>query len=162
MSKKRKSKRRRRQRVAITFFVLLLAVVGLVLSLTVFFNITEVVVEGDLNMHSEQEILSVADVKYGSNLLRLPAREKEYEIWNTLTYVETVKIKRMLPGKVVIQVTETKNLLAVQNGSRFVVVSDQLKILDITDTADESMIIIKGLVLDKDPVKGLALTWQEN
>jgi len=157
LSKKRRTKRRRRQRIAMTFFVLLVAVVGAVLSLTVFFNITEVVVEGDLNMHTEREILEVADIKYGSNLLRLPAKSIEQDIWNTLTYIENVNVKRVLPGKVVIQVTETKNLLAVQNGDRFIVVSDQLKVLDITDTADESMIIVRGLTPDKEPVKGHTL-----
>ena len=164
MTKKRtakKTKKRLRRRRWITgFFAVLFAVAGIVLSLTVFFKITDVVVEGDINIYTQQEIIAVAGIEKGTNLFRINAKEKETEIWETLAYVESVNIRRKLPGTVVIEVTETKKLFALEHKGQYVVVSDNLKILDISSDIPEQVAKVIGISAI-DPVKGEALTYEE-
>lgn len=157
MSAKKKTKKRRKRRLIAGVLVVLLVIAGIGLSLTVFFKITDVVVEGELKMHTRQEIITASAIKTGTNLFILNARQKEKDIWIALPYIENVKIKRKLPGTVVIEVTETKNLFAVKSGGQYLVVSDNLKILDITQHVPDGTAIINGIVA-VDPVKGSTLT----
>ena len=164
MTKRRtmkKSKKRMRRRRWITgFFAILFALAGIILSLTVFFKITDVVVEGDINIHTQQEILDVAGIEKGTNLFRFNANAKEDEIWETLTYIESVNIRRKLPGTVVIEVTETKKLFAMEHKGQYVVVSNNLKILDISANIPDQVAKVIGISAI-DPVKGEALTYEE-
>lgn len=155
--KKKAKKRKANRRVVAVLLAALLAVVGIALSLTVFFKVNAVLVEGDLTVHTEEEIRALAGIKIGGNLFRFNARAKEKAIWSTLPYIESVKITRKLPGTVVIKVKEIKYLFSVPTGTGYAVVSDKLKILDITSNPPEHLIELTG-VEAVDPVKGETLT----
>ena len=161
MSRKKTSKKAARRKRWITgFFAILFALAGIILSLTVFFKITDVRVEGDIYMHTEKEILEAADIAIGSNLFRFNAKAREKQIWETLAYVENVNIKRKLPGTVIIQITETKKIFAIEHAGQYVVVSNHLKILDITPNLTDKMAKLIGIEAI-DPVKGEALLYEK-
>lgn len=157
MSTKKLTKKKKKQRkIIMFFFAFIFTLTGIILSLTVFFKITDVVVEGDMTIYTPQQVKEIADIKTGTNLFRINAKDKENRIWSTLPYIKNVEVRRKLPGTIVIHVEEAKTLLCVQSASGYIVMSDNLKVLDIATVPQENMIVVSGLV-PVDPEKGAIL-----
>lgn len=157
-ARKKKTKRRRRRITA--WVVLLLVIVGVILSTTVFFRITHVEVRGQLGYYSQQQIAQASGIETGMNLFRFSVKEKEQDIWRALPYIETVTIKRSLPGTVIIEVTECKGLMTAQITGGYIVLSDSLKVLEVTGQTPAGMIAVTGLE-PVDPIPGTQLTSSE-
>lgn len=159
-AKKTKKKNRRRRRRATTIVVLLFIIVGVVLSMTVFFRVDNIEVRGSLMQYTKQEIVKASGITEGMNLFRFSAKDREKEIWSKLPYIETVEIRRSLPGTVIIEVTESTGLLAVRYSGGCVVMSPSLKILEITSVPPVGAIEVTGLVPD-DPASGSQLETEQ-
>jgi cell division septal protein FtsQ len=134
-----------------------LAVLGVVFSLTVLFKVTEIKVEGDLKIYSEADILAASGITAGGNLFRLDTGASEKAVWSSLAYIDAVKVRRSLPGTVVIAVSEIEHLFAVEWNGQYLVISKNLKILEITSAPADYLPIIRGMPA-QDPVKGDVMT----
>ncbi len=109
VKKAQKGKRRRRRKQTIAVSVILLLVVAIVLStlsLTVFFNIKNIKVTGSAT-YSADEIIAVADLSIGDNLLRISKNKISNNLQKKLPFISSVEIKRNFPESVEIIVTET-------------------------------------------------------
>lgn len=104
---KRKNKKKKINKKAIGFLsIILLAIVIVVLALTApIFNITEIEVQGNSKVPTNT-IISLSGLKKGENIFRFNS-DVEQKIKEN-AYIETVEIKRKLPGKVAISVEERK------------------------------------------------------
>ena len=111
------------------FLVFVVAVVGVVLSLTVFFKVTRVQVEGQYSVYTEEEILAVANIEVGSNLPRLPVKDIATRLESDLPYLLGVTVRRSLPDTVVITVNDIDTELALPYSGGCLIISDGLKIL---------------------------------
>ena len=74
----RKKRRRRKQNLSLyyTAIFFLVAVVGIILSLTVFFNVKEVIVTGN-SIYTNNDIILASGIKTGDNLVRLSSSKVE-------------------------------------------------------------------------------------
>lgn len=129
-SKKKKLKKRRKV-AFFTLLVILSIVVVTVLSLTVFFNIDSITVEGG-NYYTAEQIITVSGLEKGQNLFRLNKFKIIKKLQNELPYLDEVKINRKLLGKIgiVITVTETRPFMYVDSGDSFCLVDHELKVLE--------------------------------
>lgn len=159
MSAKRKTKKRRRRQAATAFFVILFATAGVILSLTVFFPVKEVRVEGH-SLYGEEEIIANSGIKVGDNLFRFNATARSKAIWTSLPYIENVHIRRTLAGVVVIEVTEIKHLFAIPVDSGVAVVSGSLKILQVTAQPPDQVVTLRG-VQARNPKVGQTLETED-
>ena len=103
--KKRKHKKKKINKKIIGFFsiVILIAVI-IVLALTApIFNITDITVNGN-NQISSNMIINLSGLKKGENIFKFNSSVEQKIKENT--YIESVNIKRKLPGTVVISVEE--------------------------------------------------------
>lgn len=126
-----KRKRRRTGRQALNYLLLLIvaAAVMVALSVTVLFNIKTVITEG-LTKYAPQAVIEASGVKEGDNLLRVNERAVRKRLLELFPYIEDVSLRRVLPDKLAIEVTEAAVLGACQTDSGYVIVGGTGRILE--------------------------------
>lgn len=107
----------------------LFLIVGVVLCLTVFFNIAEIAVTGD-EIYNYEQITQASGIEIGENLFLLSAKNAAQNIEKTLPYVEKAEIKRSLSCKVTIQVTAATAVAALDNGESYTLLNASGKVLE--------------------------------
>ncbi len=138
--KKRKSHIKRRVLLAI---LLIAAVLSLCL-FTPFFHIKSVDVTGNDYISSEQ-ILEAAAVPMDTNIFRINKGHIKKSVL-TIPEIEKVKIRRILPSKVRLEVSETKPVLLFPYLSGYVVTNEKGRVLSLVDTKENlDLIEMSGL-----------------
>lgn len=160
VSRKRRRRRSSVAKMALVVTVLLVAAVGTVLSLTVFFKIKSIDVYGETR-YSSKEIIKVANVKLESNLVRLDSEAISDKIEKQLPYIEEVKIKKRLPTTLEFNVVAAKiaGYIAAEDG--YYIVSTEGKLLEKTADKPEKMAEINGITLEK-PVVSQHITGEND
>ena len=153
VSRKRRRRRSSVARMALVVTVLLVAAVGVVLSLTVFFKIKSIDVYGE-SAYSSKEIIKVANVKLESNLVRLDGEHIAEKIEKELPYIEDVKIKKRLPTTLEFNVTAAKIAGYIQADKSYYIVSRDGKILEKCADKPQKMAQIDGITLEKPEISG--------
>ena len=158
----RKTKKRRRSsagKIALVITVLLVAFVGVILSLTVFFKTSEIDVYGD-SRYSSKEIISAGKIELESNLIRLDSKKIAGRIETKLPYIEKVQLQKKLPTTAVLKVTEAKIAGYVKTNEGYSIISTNGKVLEKVDTLPEKMAEILGI--DANGVKVADFVSDEN
>ena len=74
--------------------------------IAIFFKVTEIQVQGN-NLYTAEEVAAASGVELGDNLITLNKAMAAGKIRAVLPYVENVRISRVLPGTVVLEIQET-------------------------------------------------------
>jgi len=117
------AKQRHKQNMAIYYvmFMLVIVLVFSILSVTVLFNLEEVIAEGE-SIYTHEQIIEAAGVKTGVNLLRFDSSECAARIIDALVYIDSVQIKKNLPSKLTIQVVGAEEMANIAYaGSRYII-----------------------------------------
>lgn len=131
------TRRRRRHGNYIIYYILLgliLTIVCVVLSLTVFFNVQTISPSGS-TVYTKEEILAAVDAKTGDNLLRLNTEKIEERALTILTKAESVQVKRHFPDQLDIVVTDGDPVLQVSEGGAFYQFTEKGRLIGITASA---------------------------
>ena len=138
-----KKNRRRKKRAAAAFvFILLVALItAAVLSLTVFFKISDIKVSGNLS-YTQQEIIDSADISLGKNIFLVSEKTVSQKLMKKLPLVDEVKIKRTLPDKLEIIITETKEEIVFSCGGKYYSANTSGKIIKKYETLPENLILV--------------------
>lgn len=107
----------------------IILVIGIVLSLTVFFRSEQFTVEG-ADHYSAQDVIDASGMKLGENLFLCDKSAGEQRIESSLPYIEEAKISIKIPNTMVITVTESKPAFIFKNGSEYIIVSSQGKVME--------------------------------
>ncbi len=140
---KKKKLKKRRKIAFYTFLVILLICTVTVLSLTVFFNISKITVNGNSH-YTAQKIIDESGLKKGDNLFRMNKFKIIDSLKAKLPYLDSVKIDRKLPVSIEINVTESENFMCVSSGSGICVVDKNLKILNRVAIAPDGLATVYG------------------
>ena len=92
----RRKRNRRKKLIIRACFGGIFLLVGVVIVLTMFFNINEITVTGD-TIYAPDEIINASEVNVGDNLIFVSKKKINNNITETLPYVGAVKVKRHLP-----------------------------------------------------------------
>ena len=129
-NKKRKIKNKARSVLITLIAVTAFLALGVTLSLTIFFNITDINVTGS-NIYTAEEIVQRSTIEIGENLFLIDTGECITELTESLPYVYEVKITRKLPSTLNIEVTDATPFLAVKNKDKtYILTDDRLKVLE--------------------------------
>ncbi len=147
------SKRRTRRRSAsvyirrrITAILIFIAIVtGIVLSMTVFFNIENIEVKGKLEIYTKQEVSNASGLRKGDNIFRFSAYNTKNRIIHDLPYISDVVIKRILPSTVTISVKEADNALVMVCQGSYLILTQDLKIINSLNTYSGKSLMIYGV-----------------
>ena len=139
LKKKKKIKR------IIKWTTLFLIIIGGVIFALVspIFNIKEIQVYNNEQITTET-ILSLSQLKLEQNLFRFNSNNVEEQI-KTNPYIESVQIKRKLPGKIEITVEERQRTYNVQFLNGFAYINNQGYILEISEQKTEGIPVIQGI-----------------
>ena len=124
--------RKRRKRSYTLYYLLLLFFVlisGVTLSLTVFFNIETIKVNGS-SLNSAEQIISQSGIKKGDNLFRINPEKAAKTLKDNMQNIDSVQIERKFPSSLIINVTDAVPTYYVADGDSYTVISEGNRILD--------------------------------
>lgn len=125
----RRKRHRRNQLIGYAIAIVVVVIAAVVLSLTVFFKISNITVTGD-EIYSNSEIIEASKLKNGDNLFTFSKADVKNDIERKLPYVESVEIKRSPTGKVTFTITAAKAKLAIDRGNSYILLSTSCKVLE--------------------------------
>lgn len=112
------------------FLITLIAGIVLFLLTSPLFNITEITVENNYTV-TKDEIINLSGIKIGDNAFKINQLKVENKLKNN-PYIESVKLKRVLPSEIKIIVKERKATYMLETpDSQFAYINNQGYILEI-------------------------------
>lgn len=145
--------RRRRILRRLTAFAMLLCVIGagIYLTMTMLFRINSIQVQTpdgkqvtEIAGYSADSILQRMGVQLEENIFSFEPGEKAAVLEQNFPLLGSIKVIRDYPNTVVVQVTEAVPAYAVQNGNKWLVISDKWKILSEESTQPEGLCTLYG------------------
>ena len=126
--------------------VIVLLAICTVLSLTVFFKIDTIEVEGQTR-YDHSEIISASKIEPGDNLILCNTSPGEKNIEETFPYIEEVSINKKLFNKISIEVREAVPASVVESDGKYIVLSKKGKILEVNDEMTYNVPAVMGAKL---------------
>lgn len=147
MGRRKRVKRTIRPGCAVGLFLFVIAI--LVMLLTPLFDIDTIEVVGNERISSEV-ILSAVNFSEGDNLFMANTSKAEKAI-SAMQFVEDVKVRRVLPGKIKIVVTEGTVAAYINHGENFVGINLSGKTLCFIDkaSAEGNITAVYGLSVEE-------------
>ena len=140
---RQKQLRKRRRFVFFIFFMVVMLAVGVALCFTVFFPVEKVVVSGS-KIYTPQQIADACGLSTKDNLFAFSGDKLQETLRLKLPYVETVKIKRELPGTVRITVTDAKAAACYLIDAHYYTVSESGFVLSDSEEIPQNVFEIRA------------------
>lgn len=129
--KKRKNKKRRKKHYLLKFLLLVIVAAGLYYFLTSeLFDIRKIKVE-NISHYTAEQVEDMSKIQKGENIFALALSDVKQSLLSD-SYMKDVKIKRKLPGTVVIDVTERVEYAAVPYGTEYILIDQEAIVLSRT------------------------------
>ena len=111
-----KRHRRNRRRFSAVFRLLFFGAVAaaVVLGCTVFFRVEDVVVSGNVR-YTQEDIRQASGIQQGDNLFLLNKFSIQSSLEEKLPYIQEASIRRVLPDKILVEVTEWEAVAQIQD-----------------------------------------------
>lgn len=140
-----KRTRRRRRNMSLYFLLVVVLVVGIgvALSMTLFFNINTVVVQGDSG-YTDEQIVEVSGIHTGDNLVRLDTFAVRERLLTGLLNVEDASIHKAYPSSVEITLRPCVPSANIAYDGGTLLVSAKGKILDTNAKVTDALLQIYG------------------
>ena len=155
MARRRKYRRRNtRGRFALVYRAMIFVVIcgAIAAALALFFKVNHVEVSGN-SRYSAEEIVEASGVSLGENLFFLNKYEAASRVTQNLSYVESARINRRLPGTLCIQVDECKRAVAVEQDGKIWLMCYNGKIADQgKEKNKKKYAMLTGITLQKPTV----------
>jgi len=112
---------------------------------SVFLRILEIEIDG-LSMYSEDEIILASGIEAGDSLMFFNASAVEQRIHSEMPFINDVKISRLPPNGVRIEVTESLAIATIATQDGILVIDSSGRVLKSSDTAPSGLIEVIGLI----------------
>lgn len=147
VKREQNSKRTRRRKKNMSLYVflvfILVAGIGVLLSVTLLFNIKKININGDVD-YLDDTIKQASGLKIGDNLVRLDAKNAEKKILSSLIYIEEVDIDKKYPDTLEINLKKCEPAANVEYNDGYLLVSKKGKILEVAKEPDANILTVKG------------------
>lgn len=139
------ARRARRRRTVITVCALLsFIVIGAVLSVTVLFKIEGYRVDGE-SVYTQEQLVAAFGHEPGENMFRFSMENAADMMQQTLPYLESIKVRRRLPGTVVFMVQPAVEYACIDMGDgTAVLLSETLRVLETSSAVRSDLLQIAG------------------
>lgn len=147
---KQREKKRRKSKVSPLVKLLVIVVLGAGLyffASSSFFDVAAYEVKGN-SYYSKDEILTMGNCKTGGNIFWGSGCKDMKQRLQRDAYMEEVKVKRILPDTIRVELTERKQLAAVVYGENYVVIDKNATVLRKTKV-EPQLTLIYGLTISK-------------
>ena len=144
-------KRKKYKRNYRLFYILLLLftiAIGIILSLTVFFKVNNINIDG-ITRYEHDEIIHAAKISDNENLFMINSDNIKNIIMDELVYCDAVKIDKKFPSSLYITINESDVVFSVKDGKSYIYLSENGRILEIGQAKkSKGSILIKGINID--------------
>ena len=148
---KKKKKRRKIFRIIKALMIIFILIGGIAyFLLSPIFNITNIKVDGNEKISSE-EIISLSQLKKGENIFKINKQETREKIKQN-AYIDTVEIKRTLPDMLTIAVTERTATYQINFANLYMLINNQGYMLEATEM-NKHMPVIVGIATSEEDIK---------
>ena len=144
--KKRKA-RRRRTLIWVTLLTIALTIGGFLFSISGFFTVDSIEVQGNSHFTAE-EIINIAHAVPGHNLLYNPDKKTITDYLEQNPYIKSATVMRKLPSTLVISVHEREEAISFSYDDDFLIMDDEGILLKKTRT-EPKITRVTGLVVTK-------------
>jgi len=143
-TQKRKKRNTFRKFLVGTAIAVTLIAVGTILSLTVFFDITDITVTGNKKYKADQ-VLAQCTVNVGENLFLADTDTAKKMLEQNLPYIYNAKITRHLPATINIDVTESEPAYSISNKDKtYILLDNNFKVLELKAKKKKGITISKA------------------
>lgn len=155
----RRKRNRRKKLIIRSCMCVTFLLVGVIIVLTMFFNINEITVTGD-TVYASDQIIDSSGVNIGDNLIFTSKKKINESVTTQLPYVGSVKVKRHLPTGIELQVTKTDAVYAIAQNGYFTLLNKNGKILEAeTEFIAENITLVNfGEILSAEVGKKIKLS----
>lgn len=129
----KKKKKKTKSHKILRFIILSSLFIGGLIAflLSPLFTIQEIIVENN-NQIETQTIIDLSEIQISGNVFKI-SKGKTIKNIKTNAYVDSVKIKRKLPNKIVIHIEERYRTFQIKTETGYVYINNQGYILEISD-----------------------------
>lgn len=141
-----------KQLIGTIAFVLTVASVATVICLAMFFKIESITVTGTARCTPE-EVIRLSRIVVGQNIFAIDTRTACKDIYDSLPYVDTIRVRRLLPSSVELVVTETVPAVSLVNAAdQYTLLGQNGRVLEhINDVSTEGLPLVVGADLSGIP-----------
>lgn len=146
----RRRKKRRTGKKVIHYILLLTFVLaaGVVLSLTTFFKIEQILVVGT-DKYTPADIIAASGIQKEENLFRVNAVQVRENLLTRFPYIQSVDIRRKLPPAIELRITQSVPAAAILEQDRVVLITKEGKVLEQGDLfVPNDVPVVKGLAVN--------------
>lgn len=132
--------RRRKRSMGIYGLLVIIAVlgIGITLSCTLLFNLSEVTFLGSSDMYDADFLIETAELKTGENLVKMD-KEKTRQKLLSLTYVEDAKVSVNLPSTLEIEIIPCIPSYNISYELGTILISENGKVLETSEIGDNGL-----------------------
>ncbi len=136
-----KAKRKKKRRIIILSASLAAFAVAIITVLVIlFFKVETIEVTGNVKYNAD-DIAAVCGIKKGSSMLTVDKGKAEQAIKNKFPAVKNVTIKKSLPSKVTVNVTESEEVLFVAFGDHYYSLDGELRVVEMYDSIETAELL---------------------
>lgn len=148
-SQKRIAQQKRKQTLQYLLIGIAVAAVMVVLSLTVFFRIDEIVIAGEASPYTDEQVINASGIRFDENIIMCDAKGVSGKLAKALPYIGSAEVKRSLSGKVTITVKLTPGCFSFVTGDTAVIIDKNGKVLEDSAKTEEAVkyTVIQGITL---------------
>lgn len=141
---RQRAARRRRIKAAFVCFLIMTLITLAIMCFTVFFPIKRINVSGS-KMYSKSQIIKASGLSTDNNLFVVSEKQIEQKIRKKLPYIDSVKLKRVLPDAVILTVADAKEYAFYFTGEKYVILSENNYVLKEQNDLPENVFeIVSG------------------
>ena len=131
-----KSKRKKKKVLFLVFFILITFGLLFSLSLTVFFPVKNVIIQGE-SVYTHEEIITASGINENNNLFLVKEAQVLLSIQQKLPFIKEIELKRKFPDKVIIKVKDVDTYLLFERNETVICTDDGLRIVpnEISESA---------------------------
>lgn len=142
---RRRKRRRRGAFYAPTAFLLMF--LAIIIGLSAFFRISDMIVSGQ-GIYTAEEIIAASGIEIGDNLIFIDEAACSIKLHNELVYIDEVKITRVFPNSVKIEITESFPIASIAVDGFYWLLDKNCKLLEKTNAVGAgNSISISGITL---------------
>lgn len=144
-NRRRKNAKVRRKILSYVGLVVAIVAVIIVLSLTVFFKIETITINGN-KTYDKKEITAVLPIEKGSNLFLYDKDKASAKLQQNLPYIYKAEIKRKIPSTVVVNITETPIVYSIKNADKtYTLLDGNFKVLETSAKKKKNSVAVNNV-----------------
>jgi len=136
--------KRKRNAFILIIFLLLIGVFFILYTRTSFFHVSQIIINSN-DFIEDEKIIMASGIISGENIFKINIKNaKENLLFHP--YIKDAVIKRKMPNKIIIDITERKQVLLINFIGSYLYIDNEGKILNIlSENTDENLPVVYGL-----------------